>query len=231
MRDALNKTGRPIFYSICDWGVDNPWEWGNATGNSWRTTYDISDNYGSFTSILDLQTGLEKFAGPGSWNDPDMLEVGNGGMTTAEYQAHFSLWALLKAPLILGCDLDKVTPATMAIIGNEEVIALSQDPLGKQGRLVRNGQGSGGIVQLYAMTLSDGSKGVVIFNRGSRPANFELNVVADLSLPGSKGVRVRDLVKHADIGLYHQDTIIFTGIESHGCLTLKFTSVDNEASI
>jgi alpha-galactosidase len=119
MRDALNKTGRPIFFSLCNWGEEQPWVWGNATGNSWRTTFDIRDSYQSFVSILDQNVKLAKFSGPGGWNDPDMLEVGNGGMTTIEYQSHFALWAILKAPLLIGCDLDTITPENLAILSNE----------------------------------------------------------------------------------------------------------------
>jgi alpha-galactosidase len=119
MRDALNKSGRAVFYSICNWGMDSPYIWGNRTGNAWRTTPDIKDSYFSFTDILDQQNGLDQYAGPGGWNDPDMLEVGNGGMTQAEYQAHFALWALLKAPLLIGTDLASASNATLAILGNE----------------------------------------------------------------------------------------------------------------
>ena len=109
MRDALNKTGRPIFFSMCQWGQESPWIWSRGVGNSWRTTGDISDNYNSFVSLLDKQIGLSKYAGPGGWNDPDMLEVGNGLMTHDEYQAHFALWAALKSPLLIGCNLKGMT--------------------------------------------------------------------------------------------------------------------------
>lgn len=118
MRDALNKTGRPIFFSMCEWGIENPALWAGPVANSWRTTGDISDSWNSFISILDQQVGLERYAKPGAWNDPDMLEVGNGGMTANEYQAHFVLWAALKAPLLIGCDLSKMTAETLNILGN-----------------------------------------------------------------------------------------------------------------
>lgn len=131
MRDALNKTGRPIYFSMCEWGVDQPWTWAQEVGNSWRTTGDISDNWDSFTKILDENADLYKYSEIGGWNDPDMLEVGNGGMTTAEYTAHFALWSLLKAPLLIGCDLNNLSPDTMGILGNDEIIAIDQDPLGK----------------------------------------------------------------------------------------------------
>lgn len=131
MRDALNKTGRHIYFSMCEWGVDQPWTWAQDVGNSWRTTGDISDNWDSFTKILDENVDLYKYSEIGGWNDPDMLEVGNGGMTTAEYTAHFALWSLLKAPLLIGCDLNNMSPDTLAILGNEEIIAIDQDALGK----------------------------------------------------------------------------------------------------
>lgn len=136
MRDALNKTGRPIFFSLCEWGVDEPATWAPAVGNSWRTTGDISDSWDSMISRVDQNEPLWQSAGPGAWNDPDMLEVGNGGMTFEEYKTHFSLWCLMKAPLLIGCDISKMSNQTATILSNTEVIALNQDSLGKQGRRV-----------------------------------------------------------------------------------------------
>lgn len=136
MRDALAKSGRPIFYSMCEWGVDNPATWAPEVGNSWRTTGDISDNWASMTSRIDQNDRWWSYAAPGGWNDPDMLEVGNGGMNTSEYTAHFSLWALAKAPLLIGCDVTKMSQETLTILTNPEVIAVNQDSLGKQGHKV-----------------------------------------------------------------------------------------------
>lgn len=138
MRDALNATGRPIFFSMCQWGQETPWIWARPVGNSWRTTGDIRDKYESFVELLDKQVGLSRYAAPGGWNDPDMLEVGNGLMTNEEYQSHFALWAALKAPLLIGCGLSGITQQTLTILGNEEVIAVNQDPLGKQADLIIN---------------------------------------------------------------------------------------------
>ncbi|HQT92271.1 MAG TPA: glycoside hydrolase family 27 protein, partial [Candidatus Kryptobacter bacterium] len=143
MRDALYATGRPIVFSICEWGSSKPWLWAENVGNLWRTTGDISANFdhnidhGTWTqlsvmSILDLQNGLRKYAGPGHWNDPDMLEVGNG-MTSNEDRAHFSMWCMLAAPLIAGNDLRDMTPETKEILENKEVIAVDQDSLGIEG--------------------------------------------------------------------------------------------------
>ncbi|UJR30271.1 hypothetical protein I4U23_017809 [Adineta vaga] len=136
MRDALNASGRPIFYSMCEWGVDKPALWASKVGNSWRTTGDISDKWESMLGNIDINNEFADYAGPGGWNDPDMLEVGNGGMTDAEYVTHFSLWAISKAPLLIGCDVTKMSAATLATLTNQEVIAVNQDPLGVQGKKV-----------------------------------------------------------------------------------------------
>jgi hypothetical protein len=136
MRDALNATGRHIFFSMCEWGVDDPAAWAPKVGNSWRTTSDIRDTWISFTYNLDQNNEWADNAAPGGWNDPDMLEVGNGGMTNDEYIAHFSLWALSKSPLLIGCDVTKMDQATLDILTNKEVIAVNQDKLGVQGKRV-----------------------------------------------------------------------------------------------
>ncbi|MQM13836.1 hypothetical protein Taro_046762, partial [Colocasia esculenta] len=149
MRDALNATGRTIFYSLCEWGVGDPALWAGKVGNSWRTTDDINDTWASMTTIADLNDKWASYAGPSGWNDPDMLEVGNGGMTYQEYRAHFSIWALMKvgskildlniyslsitalaipvnAPLLIGCDVRNMTTETLKILSNDEVIAVNQ---------------------------------------------------------------------------------------------------------
>jgi alpha-galactosidase len=141
MRDALRRTGRPIVFSLCEWGQNKPWEWAADVGHLWRTTGDIGDNYSSMLNIAKRNWALADFAGPGHWNDPDMLEVGNGGMTDLEYRSHFGLWSIMAAPLLIGADLRKVSPQTFDIIGNREVIAVDQDPLGVQGRVLQSGDG------------------------------------------------------------------------------------------
>ena len=134
MDHALKATGRPIVYSFCQYGMDAVWEWGpSAGGNLWRTTGDISPRWDRMYVILNEQAGLEKYAGPGHWNDPDMLEVGNGKLTLAENRLHFSMWAMLAAPLLAGNDLPNMRPEIKAILTNRDVIAIDQDPLGKQG--------------------------------------------------------------------------------------------------
>jgi len=138
MRDALNKTGRQIFYSICSWGTDKVWEWGNVTGNSWRTTMDIQNSWTSIYINFNENQEHPESAGPGGWNDPDMLEVGNGGLTLREERTHFALWAFAKAPLIIGCDLTKVSAESLAILKAKELIKLNQDSLGQQMRCAQN---------------------------------------------------------------------------------------------
>ena len=138
MGDALKKTGKNIFYSICNWGEEEVFLWGKDVGNSWRTTLDIKDNWKSMIRIIDINNKYYKYASPGGWNDPDMLEVGNGGMTIEEYKIHFGLWALSKAPLLIGCDITKMNKTIKDILTNPEVIAINQDSLGIQGRKIKH---------------------------------------------------------------------------------------------
>ena len=165
MGEALRKTGRPIVYSICQYGVAEVWKWGpKAGGNLWRTTGDIGDNWKAVEEIgFERQLGLAPYAGPGGWNDPDMLEVGNGGMSLEEYRTHMSLWALLAAPLIAGNDLRTMTPEIKAILTNRDVIAVNQDRLGRQATRVWKR----GAVEAWLKPLSDGSTAVGLFNRGN----------------------------------------------------------------
>jgi alpha-galactosidase len=198
MSDALRATGRPIVYSICEWGTHQPWHWGAAAGgNLWRTTGDISDlwdgaerkdHWLGVVDILDRQSGLESFAGPGHWNDPDMLEVGNGGMTDDEYRAHFSLWAILAAPLIAGNDLRAMSAATAAILTNREVIAVDQDPLGVEGRRAAKTADT----DIWARPLSGGSVAVVLLNRSAEIRSVRLDWSA-LNLPRDLAMEVSDL--------------------------------------
>jgi alpha-galactosidase len=174
MRDALAATGRPIVYSICEWGVNSPWTWAGDVGNLWRTTGDISDNWNSLKSIVNQNAPLAPYAHPGAWNDPDMLEVGNGGMTATEYRSHFSLWAEMAAPLLVGTDLRTATPETMAIYLNKDVIAVDQDRLGKQGRVVD----TDGTHLTFAKPLSNGDVAVTLFNEGDTAATMSTTAAA-----------------------------------------------------
>ncbi len=163
MHKALVATGRPIYFSLCQYGWDSVWKWGPTVGgNSWRTTDDIQDNYMSMSNIGFSQAGLAKYAGPGHWNDPDMLEVGNGKMKYNEYLTHMSLWAILAAPLLAGNDLSQMTAETKSILMNKDVIAIDQDPLGKQGDRVS----ADGPFEVWSKPLKDGSVAVGLFNRG-----------------------------------------------------------------
>ncbi|NGY64375.1 hypothetical protein G7043_36230 [Lentzea sp. NEAU-D13] len=189
MGDALKATGRPIVYSICNWGEDSPWVFGPQVGGDyWRTTGDISDNWNSAMSLLDQQAGREPFARKGAYNDPDMLEVGNGGMTTTEYVSHFSLWSLLSSPLLLGNDLRSMNSTTLGIIRNKDVIDVNQDWGGSQGRRIRD-DGTG---EIWAKPMSDGSVAVVLFNRGSAAATISTSA-AELGLAGSSSYGLRNL--------------------------------------
>jgi alpha-galactosidase len=163
MHKALIATGRPIYYSLCQYGWDSVWKWGPSVGgNSWRTTDDIQDKYMSMSNIGFSQAGLSKYAGPGHWNDPDMLEVGNGGMKYNEYLTHMSLWAILASPLLAGNDLSQMSAETKSILMNKDVIAIDQDPLGKQGDRVT----AEGPFEVWSRPLQNGDIAVGLFNRG-----------------------------------------------------------------
>jgi alpha-galactosidase len=214
VRDALAQAGRPIVFSICDWGVKAPWRWGPKTGNLWRTTGDISDNYDRMSLIGFSQNGLEKFAGPGHWNDPDMLEVGNGGMKRDEYRTHMALWALLAAPLLAGNDLRTMNAETKEILTNHEVIAVDQDAAGVQGHRVWQ-EGS---LEIWAKPLADGSHAVGLFNRTEAAYPMTL----DFSMIGTSGsVNIRDLWEHKDVGTKSGSYSV--EVPMHGVILLKVT--------
>lgn len=194
MRDALRATGRPIFFSLCEWGVHKPWLWGPGVGQSWRTTHDIADSYDSMLAIFRANVPLAAFAGPGGWNDPDMLEIGNGGMSATEQRTEFSLWAVMAAPLIAGTDLRTISRADLAIYSNREVIAVDQDPLGRQGvPIANNGEAAGSHgLWVVSKTLTDGGRAVVLFNSTDSEATIE-TTASQIGLTGSSTFRMRDL--------------------------------------
>jgi alpha-galactosidase len=164
MSKALKATGRPIVLSLCQYGWDSPWEWApELGGNLWRTTGDIEAKWQSIYDILEQQKGLYSYAGAGHWNDPDMLEVGNGKLSLAENRLHFSMWAMLASPLLAGNDLPHMKPEIKAILTNKDVIAINQDPLGHQARYIY----SGGQVEVWERDLKDGGKAIAIINIGS----------------------------------------------------------------
>lgn len=196
MHEALVNTHRPIVYSVCQYGVGSVWEWGAEVGaNLWRTTDDIRDTYRSMALIGFSQAGLEKYAKPGQWNDPDMLEIGNGGMSPDEYRTQMSLWAMLAAPLLAGNNLARMNETTRSILMNREIIAVDQDPLGVQGHRV-------GPPQIWIKPLNDGSTAVALFNYvtddEAEPLTLRLN---DVGFEGP--VHARDLWAHKDLGMLH----------------------------
>ena len=211
-RDALAQAGRPIVFSICDWGVKAPWKWGPATGNLWRTTGDISDRYDRMSVIGFSQNGLEKFAGPGHWNDPDMLEVGNGSMEPDEYRTHMALWVLLAAPLLAGNDLRSMTAETKELLMNREVIAVDQDPKGVQGHRMWDE----GPLEIWVKPLADQSQAVGLFNRGESALSITLNLRA-LGMSGP--AKLRDLWEHKDLGPV-QDSYT-AEVPKHGVMMLR----------
>jgi alpha-galactosidase len=216
MGDALQSTGRPIVYSLCEYGIDAAQKWGAQVGaNLWRTTGDIEDSWKSMIGNVEEQAPTASYAGPGHWNDPDMLEIGNGHMTDAEYRAHMSLWALVAAPLLAGNDLRKMTPATSAILLNKEVIAIDQDPLGKQAIPVKNGD-----LQTWIKPLSDGGAAVGVVNLGSGPERVTVKA-SDLELRG-KVSKARDLWEHKDVKF--TDGAYSARVPPHGVLLLRVSA-------
>ncbi|KOV57356.1 alpha-galactosidase [Streptomyces sp. MMG1121] len=216
MRDALKATGRPIVYSICEWGENKPWEWAADVGHLWRTTGDISDNWGSMVSILKQNLPLAPHAGPGHWNDPDMLEVGNGGMTDTEYRSHFSLWSVMAAPLLIGTDLRKASQATFDILDNKDVIAVDQDPLGKQGTVVSSQDGR----WVIAKEMKDGSRAVALFNESGTAQRIATTASA-VDLPGAPAYTLRDLWQHTS---YNTAGTVAATVPAHGTVLLRVSA-------
>ena len=212
MGEALKATGSPMVYSLCQYGVDQPWKWGPELGaNMWRTTDDIDDSYGRMIAIGFSQAGLAKYAGPGHWNDPDMLEIGNGKMTENEYKTHMSLWVLLAAPLLAGNDLTKMTESDKNILMNKEAIAIDQDALGRQGdRLYQSGD-----LDVWTKPLSGGRVALGLFNRSWSMRD----VSVDLKEIGFKnGATVRDIWKQTDLG--RRSGVVTSRIPKHGVTLL-----------
>lgn len=213
MGEALQNTRRPIVYSLCQYGRAKVQEWGPKTGgNLWRTTRDIRDQWQSMAEIGFSQSELAPYAKPGNWNDPDMLEVGNGGMSPAEYRTHFSLWAMIAAPLIAGNDVRAMTPEIRDILLNKEVIAVDQDKLGKGGyRLSQNGE-----TEVWAKPLESNAYAFALFNRGAADTDVSIKW-SDVKLSGSP--KVRDLWAHADRGKVAGS---FTAkVPSHGVVMVR----------
>jgi alpha-galactosidase len=222
MRAALDKVPRDIVYSLCQYGMGNVWEWGDQVGgNCWRTTGDITDTWRSLSTIGFAQAGHEKYAGPGHWNDPDMLIVGKVGwgprlhptrLTPNEQYTHISLWSLLCSPLLIGCDMTQFDDFTLSLLTNDEVIEVSQDPLGKQaGRIAQNGE-----LEVWAKQMEDGSHAVGLFNRGTNATQVTVNW-SDLGIKGRH--RVRDLWRQQDLGRFSNE--FSAEVPRHGVVLVR----------
>ncbi|RKY56163.1 MAG: alpha-galactosidase [Candidatus Neomarinimicrobiota bacterium] len=223
--DAIKNSPRDIIFSICNWGKEKPWEWGASVGgNLWRTTGDIWDSWGSMSGIGFGQAGLSEHAGPGHWNDPDMLVVGNVGwgpdlhpsnLTPDEQYTHISLWCLLSAPLLIGCPIEQMDDFTMNLLTNEEVLAVDQDPLGDQAKQVLKKVN----YQIWAKNMEDGSMAIGLFNMD---AYKHRGITVEWSQLGLKGnQRVRDLWRQKDLGVF-KDQFRAT-IPPHGVVMVRVT--------
>jgi alpha-galactosidase len=235
---ALQSAGRPIILSLCEWGQSDPWRWASNVGQLWRTTGDIGDkweglkSYGNWSAlsamkILESQDTLRKYAGPGHWNDPDMLEVGNGGMTTSENRAHFTMWAMIAAPLIAGNDLRNMSKETAEILMNKEVIAIDQDSLGIQGFKYAAKDS----LETWVKPLKGGDWAVTFLNRKSEPQQVDFNwqnevINDDLSratLDAKQTVyKVRNLWAKKDIATTKKP--LKATVPAHDVLTLRLTA-------
>ncbi|HYL98298.1 MAG TPA: glycoside hydrolase family 27 protein, partial [Blastocatellia bacterium] len=225
MRASLDKADRDIVYSLCQYGMGNVWEWGaDVGGNLWRTTVDITDTWSSLSQIGFNQNGHEKYAEPGHWNDPDMLIVGKVGwgpsihptrLKPNEQITHITLWSMLAAPLLIGCDLTQLDDFTLALLTNGEVLDIDQDPLGHQARRVAGN----GAVEVWARPLWDGTTAVALFNRG--PARTTITAKwSDLAVDGPQPVR--DLWLHKDMGRFHDS--FSAEVPRHGAALFKIGS-------
>lgn len=222
MRDALQKVNRDIVYSLCQYGMSHVWTWGEEVGgNLWRTTGDITDTWESLKEIGFSQVENAPYAGSGHWNDPDMLIVGWVGwgpnlhptrLTPDEQYTHISLWCMLSAPLLIGCDLERLDAFTLNLLTNDEVLAIDQDPLGKQATPVV----TAGDIQVWVKELADGTKAIGIFNLGEKTETFSLEFPA-VGLTGE--VPIRDLWRQKDLGLFKNS--FETRIPSHGVILVK----------
>ncbi|KAG8080721.1 hypothetical protein GUJ93_ZPchr0007g5312 [Zizania palustris] len=225
---ALSNAGRPIFYSICEWGFMNVATWGGQYGNSWRTTGDINDTWASMLSNIDTNDAYAGYAKPGGWNDPDMLEVGNGGMSYREYVVHFSLWAIAKAPLIIGCDVSSISKETLSILTNSEVIAINQDPIGIQGKKVRKYDDE---IEVWAGPLSQQRTAVLLLNRGAAGSRQVTAAWPDIVIGAGVAVEARDVWEDRE-----HETLPgkFTGsltaeVAPHSCKLFVLTPVAGQA--
>lgn len=231
MSDALKLSGRPIVFSICEWGENQPWKWGKGIGHMWRVTPDIRDCYQckfdwggvGVLDIIDIMADLYPYAGPGHWNDAEMLEIGNGGMTRDEYITHFSMWCMLATPLMAGNDLRKMDAETKEILTNKEVIAVNQDALGEQARRFMDM----GEKEIWAKPLANGELAVCFLNRTEDTWHLDYDwhkqtvYFADQVNIHRKEYVIRDLWKHQNIGTTEKNTVC--DIAPHGVLMVRLS--------
>jgi alpha-galactosidase len=218
MNLALKKTGRPIVYSLCQYGDDAVWQWGPEVGaNLWRTTDDVKENFPSIALIANNNIGLAKYAGPGHWNDPDMLEVGNGKLTLDENRTHMGMWAMLAAPLLAGNNLTKLTPEILSVLLNKEVIAIDQDKLGMSAKRVFQE----GPIQIWSRPLADGGVALAVINFGE-DENFLRGIGLHLAEAGVKpGMKARSVWEAKDLGSIKDDYKY--SLKRHEMLLLRFS--------
>jgi alpha-galactosidase len=216
MSDDLKATGRPILFSLCQYGIQDVWKWGQSVGGEmWRTTGDISPNYDSMMLHGLEENGLERYAGPGHWNDPDMLEISNGKMDQDEWRTQMTLWCMLAAPLFAGNDLTAMKPKVLEVLTNPEAIAIDQDPAGIQGHCARQV----GPTQIWTKSLADGGTAVALFNLNAHPMTMTV-AFKDIGLP--KHVTARDLWLHKDLGRFNgRFTFV---VPRHGAVFVKVTA-------
>lgn len=222
MGEALQKTGRSMVFSLCEYGSGDVWTWGAKTGgNLWRTTFDISDNWQSMERIGFAQVDITGNADPGHWNDPDMLEVGNGGMSPDEYRTHISLWSLLRAPLIAGNDLRSMTDETKSILMNPDIVAIDQDPDAKP-LSVQSAQGK---TEVLVRPLTGNAAAVGLFNRSDSPAQMSFrwdSLHLGIGL-GQRSLEAKDLWKHQDVDTAAETYT--TTVPPHGVVMIRAAAV------
>jgi alpha-galactosidase len=213
MRNALDKVDRPIVYAICEWGQSQPWQWAAGVGDLWRTTGDVSDSWQSLRSIIAANAALYPYAGPGHWNDPDMMEIGNGGMTGTEYRTHMSMWAMMAAPLLIGTDLRTASRDTLAILGNREIIAIDQDRLGVQGKVVVDRDG----LMVLDKPLANGEHAIALYNATDALATVDVPA-RDTGLARAGGYRLRDVWSGA---VRQVRSVISAAVPAHGTVVYR----------
>ena len=232
MRDALYNAGRPVVYSICEWGKNKPWEWGKDVGHLWRTTPDIINCFDcrnilggmGVLQIIDRMADLGSFAGPGSWNDADMLQIGNGKLSPAEERLHFSMWAIFSSPLITGHDIRNMSRETLAILTNREVIAIDQDRLGIPGtHWLKSGD-----LEMWFKPLDRGEYAFCMINRGSKTVSFDQDFKVTINDHHAidSSYLIRDLWKLKFIGNTHEN--LKGSLGPHDVLLIRLTKKNHE---